>query len=36
MNGKDLLIDLGNLGQKYYEEAENGNIMTTAKYKTFR
>ena len=36
MNGKDLLIDLGNISHKYYEEAENGNILTTAKYKTFR
>ena len=36
MNGKDLLIDLGNISQKYYEEAENGNILATAKYKTFR
>ena len=36
MNGKDLLIDLGNISQKYYEEAENGNISATAKYKTFR
>ena len=36
MNGKNLLIDLGNISQKYYEEAENGNISATAKYKTFR
>ena len=36
MNGKDLLIDLGNISHKYYEEAENGNILATAKYKTFR
>ena len=36
MNGKDLLIDLGNISHKYYEEAENGNISATAKYKTFR
>ena len=36
MNGKDLLIDLGNISQKYYEEADNGNISATAKYKTFR
>ena len=36
MNGKDLLIDLGNISQKYYEEAENGNISAIAKYKTFR
>ena len=36
MNGKDLLIDLGSISQKYYEEAENGNISATAKYKTFR
>ena len=36
MNGKDLLIDLGNISHKYYEEAENGNISATAKYMTFR
>ena len=36
MNGKDLLIDLGNISHKYYEEAENSNILATAKYKTFR
>ena len=36
MNGKDLLIDLGNISQKYYEEAENGNISATTKYKTLR
>ena len=36
MNGKDLLIDLGNISHKYYEEAENGTISATAKYKTFR
>ena len=36
MNGKDLLIDLGNISQKYYEEAENSNISANAKYKTFR
>ena len=36
MNGKDLLIDLGNISHKYYEEAENGNIVANAKYKTFR
>ena len=36
MNGKDLLIDLGNISHKYYEEAENSNISATAKYKTFR
>ena len=36
MNGKDLLIDLGNISHKYYEEAENGNILTTVKYTTFR
>ena len=36
MNGKDLLIDLGNISHKYYEEAENGNILATAKYKKVR
>ena len=36
MNGKNLLIDLGSISQKYYEEAENGNISAIAKYKTFR
>ena len=36
MSGKDLLIDLGNISHKYYEEAEKGNISATAKYKTFR
>ena len=34
MNGKDLLIGLGTISHKYYEEAENGNILATAKYKT--
>ena len=36
MNGKDLLIGLGTISHKYYEEAENGNILATAKYKTVR
>ena len=35
MNGKDLLIALGNISHKYYEEAEIGNILATAKHKTF-
>jgi hypothetical protein len=36
MNGKNLLIGLGTISHKYYEEAENGNILATAKYKTVR
>ena len=36
MNGKDLLIDLGNISHKYYEEAETDYIGVTAKYNTFR
>ena len=35
MNSKDLLIDLGSISPKYYDEAENGTILTVAKHKTF-
>lgn len=36
MNGKDLLIALGNISHKYYEEAENGTFAEAQKHKTFR
>ena len=36
MNGKDLLIDLGNISHKYYEEAENETFMEIQKHKTIR
>jgi len=36
MNGKDLLIDLGNISHKYYEEAENGTITEAKIQKAFR
>ena len=36
MTGKDLLMGLGNIGPKYYEEAENGTITTNQRRKTFR
>ena len=36
MNGKDLLIGLGSISSKYYDEAENGTILAVAKYKLFR
>lgn len=34
MNGRDLLIGLGDISQKYYEEAENGKMQK--KPRTFR
>lgn len=36
MNGKDLLISLGNISHKYYEEAENGTITEDKTQKAFR
>ena len=36
MNGKDLLIGLGDISHKYYEEAENDTIGSVPKYKTLR
>ena len=36
MNGKDLLIDLGNISHKYYEEAETDTIAKVSSYKTLR
>ena len=36
MNGKDLLIDLGNISHKYYEEAENETFVEVQKNKTIR
>ena len=36
MNGKDLLISLGNISHKYYEEAENDNFVKAQKHKTIR
>lgn len=36
MTGKDLLMGLGNIGPKYYEEAENGTIAANQRYKTFK
>ena len=36
MNGRDLLISLGNINPRYYEEAENETILAVAKYKALR
>ena len=36
MNGKDLLVGIGNISQKYYEEAENGTLLAGAKHNPFR
>ena len=36
MNGKDLLIHLGNTSHKYYEEAENDTITQVRAHRTFR
>ena len=36
MTGKDLFIALGNIGPKYYDEAENGTITSSQGYKTLR
>lgn len=36
MTGKDLLIGIGNISHKYYDEAENACIAAPAKYKTLR
>ena len=36
MNGKDLLIALGDISPKYYEEAENGAISRETSHKVFR
>lgn len=36
MNGKDLLIGLGNIGHRYYDEAEYDTIVETRKYRTIR
>ena len=36
MTGKDLLIGLGDISHKYYEEAENDTIGSAPKYKTLR
>ena len=36
MNGKDLLIGLGGISPKYYEEAENGTITEAKTHRTFR
>lgn len=36
MNGKDLLIGLGNISHKYYDEAENDTITETRTQRTFR
>lgn len=34
MNGKDLLISLGSISPKYYDEAENDTILASTKNKT--
>lgn len=36
MNGMDLLIGLGSISPKYYDEAENDTVMVSTKYKTLR
>ena len=36
MTGKDLLIGLGDISHKYYDEAENDTITETQKHRTFR
>lgn len=36
MTGKDLLIGIGNISHKYYDEAENDFIAAPTKYKTLR
>ena len=36
MNGKDLLIDLGNISPKYYDEAENDTLTQAKTHRTFR
>lgn len=36
MNGKDLLIGLGNISPKYYDEAENDTIAEVKRHRTFR
>lgn len=36
MNGKDLLIGLGSINPKYYDEAENDTITEVKRHRTFR
>ena len=36
MNGKDLLIGLGNISPKYYDEAENDTIVSETRHITLR
>ena len=36
MTGKDLFIALGNISQKYYDEAENDTIASSQGHKSFR
>ena len=36
MSGKDLLVDLGNISQKYYDEAENETIEKASGYRTLK
>ena len=36
MNGKDLLISLGSISPKYYDEAENDTITQAKTHRTFR
>lgn len=36
MNGKDLMIGLGDISHKYYDEAENETIVSAAKHRTLR
>lgn len=36
MNGKDLLIGLGNISHKYYDEAENATIVSEARHRSLK
>ena len=36
MNGKDLLIGLGSISPKYYDEAENDSIASETRHITLR
>lgn len=36
MNGKDLLVGLGNIDHKYYDEAENDTIVSETRHRTLR
>ena len=36
MNGKDLLIGLGSISPKYYDEAENDTIVSETRHMSFK